>query len=176
MISRLSPHSAKSASGEAGGDDQLGAAAQELDPGLVADLDPTPGEQRHRARQVGGLAALGVVEGGAVGAQLVVEVVNAGVLGLTHITVLRLDGLAEAGISHVGLLEANRWEHVGRREHRLGPQGADTGAGEHVVVAAELLGPLGLAPSLDPQAAFVGIATEHITRGVQQRSAFLNRQ
>ena len=34
---------------EAGRDDQLGAGAQELDAGLVADLHPAAGEQRHPA-------------------------------------------------------------------------------------------------------------------------------
>jgi hypothetical protein len=35
---------------------------QQLDAGLVADLDPTAGEQRDATRQVGGLGALGEVE------------------------------------------------------------------------------------------------------------------
>ena len=53
--------------GKARGDDEVRARAQQLEPGLVADLDPPAGEQRHAAAQVGQLGALGEVELGAAG-------------------------------------------------------------------------------------------------------------
>ena len=43
---------------EARRDDQLRARAQQLDPGLVADLHAPAGEQRDAAAQIGGLGAL----------------------------------------------------------------------------------------------------------------------
>ena len=57
--------------------DQLRAGAQQLDPGLVADLHAAAGEQRDAAAQVGRLGALREVEVAAGGAELVVERVHA---------------------------------------------------------------------------------------------------
>ena len=91
--------------GEAGGDDQVGAGAQQLDAGLVADLDPAAGQQRHPAPQVGQLGALGEVERRAGRAHLVVEVVDGGVLLLADVAVLRLDRLPELGVVDLPLLE-----------------------------------------------------------------------
>ena len=92
---------------ESRGDDQLRTGSQQLDPGLVADLDATAGEQRDAAREVGGLGALGVVELGARRAQLVVEVMDLGVLLLADVTVLRLDDLAELGfVLDLGVVES----------------------------------------------------------------------
>ena len=62
---------------EARGDDDVGAAAQQLEAGLVADLDAPAGEQRDPAAQIGELGALGEVERRAGRAQLIVEVVDA---------------------------------------------------------------------------------------------------
>ena len=98
---------------EAGGDDQLRARPQQLDPRLVADLHAPAGEQRDAAREVGGLRALGVVEVAARRAQLVVERMDVAVEPLADVAVLRLDDLAELGIVvHLGLLELRR---AGRR-------------------------------------------------------------
>ena len=74
--------------GEAGGDDETRAGPQQLEPGLVADLDPPAREQRHRAAQVGGLGALGEVELGARRAELVVEVMQRGEVRLADVAVL----------------------------------------------------------------------------------------
>src|SRR5439155_6388927 len=59
--------------GEAGGDDQPGAGPEQLNAGLVADLDASAGEQRSAAREVGSLGALGIVELGAGRTELVIE-------------------------------------------------------------------------------------------------------
>ena len=71
--------------GKAGGGDDGGPGPQELERGLVADLDPGPGDEGHAALEVGGLEALLVVEGGALGAQGVVEGVHPPVLGLADV-------------------------------------------------------------------------------------------
>ncbi len=81
--------------GEARGHDQVRAGAQELDPRLVADLDPPAGEECDPAAQVGGLRPLGEVEVGALGAELVVERMDLAVELLADVAVLRLDDLAE---------------------------------------------------------------------------------
>ena len=53
--------------------DQVGAGAEQLDPGLVADLHPAARQHRDAALEVGGLRPLGEVELGARRAELVVE-------------------------------------------------------------------------------------------------------
>ena len=53
--------------------DQVGAGAEQLDPGLVADLHAAARQHRDAALEVGGLGALGEVELGARRAELVVE-------------------------------------------------------------------------------------------------------
>ena len=82
-----------------GGDDQRGAGAQQLDPGLVADLHAPAGEQRDAAAQVGRLRPLGVVEVAARRAHLVVERVQLPVRLLADVAVLFLDDLARSGWS-----------------------------------------------------------------------------
>ena len=77
--------------GEARGDDEVRAGAQQLQPGLVADLHAAAGEQRHASAQVGQLGALAEVELRARRAQLVVEMVDDGVLLLADVAVQRLD-------------------------------------------------------------------------------------
>ena len=81
---------------EAGGDDQLRAGAQQLQAGLVADLDPAAGEQRDAAAQVGQFGALGEIELRAGRAQLVVEVVDLRVLLLADVAVPQLGGFQSA--------------------------------------------------------------------------------
>ena len=61
---------------KASGDDHVRTGAEQLDPGLVADLHPAAGEQRHPTVQVGRLGPFGEIELGALRAHLVVEVVN----------------------------------------------------------------------------------------------------
>ena len=121
-ISRRSPQSFEVGFGgealggiarEAGGDDELGAGAEELDAGLVADLDAAAGEQGDAAAEVGGLGAFAVVEVGAVRAELVVEVVDARGSLLADVAVLRLDHLAEVGV--VGDFAVARSFSGGRR-------------------------------------------------------------
>src|SRR6185436_7616484 len=58
-------------------DDEVRAGAEELQAGLVADLDAPAREQRDTAPQVRELGARGEIEIRARGAELVVEVVNA---------------------------------------------------------------------------------------------------
>src|SRR5205807_10641715 len=79
---------------EARRDDQRRPRAQQLDPGLVADLHAAAREQRDATAQVGGLAALRVVEVAALEAHLVVEVMQRRVLLLAHVAVLAHDRLA----------------------------------------------------------------------------------
>ena len=60
-----------------GRDDQVRAGAQQLQAGLIADLDAPAGQQRDTAAQVRELGARGEVDVGAGGAELIVEVVDA---------------------------------------------------------------------------------------------------
>ena len=71
------------------GDDQVGAGPQQLQPGLVADLDAPAGQQRHASPQVGQLRPLREVEVAARRAQPVVEVMDDGVVLLADVAVLR---------------------------------------------------------------------------------------
>ena len=75
---------------KARGDDQVRARAQQLEPGLVADLDASAGEQGDAPAQVGQFGALAEVELGAGRAQLVVEVVDELVLLLADVAMLWL--------------------------------------------------------------------------------------
>ena len=79
-------------------DDEPAARAQQLDAGLIPDLDPPAGQQRHPAGEVGGLAALAVVERRTVRTKLVVEMVDLRIVGLADIAVLGLHHFAEFGI------------------------------------------------------------------------------
>ncbi len=139
--------------GKPGGDDQGGAGPEQLDAGLVADLDPSAGEQRHLAREVGGFGALGEVEGCAGGAQLVVEVVDCEVALLADVAVPVLPERRSLGIGDVSLFEVLGDEHVGGHEHGPGAQASDPRVGQHRLVALHLVRPfappagLGLLPS-----------------------------
>src|SRR5262245_53922774 len=70
--------------------DDVRAAAQQLEACLVADLDASAREQRHASSQFGQLRSLAVVQFRAPGTELVVEVMNLGVLLFAHVTVLQL--------------------------------------------------------------------------------------
>jgi len=136
---------------EARGDDQRGAGAQQLQAGLVADLDAAAGEQRDAAAEVGGLGALEEIEVAAGRAHLVVEVVDARVLFLAHVAVLRLERFAHGPVGDLVHGLVGRREVVRRGEHRLAAQLADAGGIEQGVVMGVLLAHLGallLAPPL----------------------------
>ena len=62
--------------GEAGGNDQVGAGAEEFDAGLVADFHAAAGEEGDAAFEIGGFGAFAEIQFGAGGAELVVEMVN----------------------------------------------------------------------------------------------------
>ena len=124
---------------ETRGDDQRRPRAQQLQASLVTNLHPAAGEQRHAPAQVGGFGALVEIELGAGRAHLVVEVVDARVLLLAHVAVLRLDGLAHGVVGDLVHRRLRGREIVRRREHRLAAQLADAGGVEHGVVVRVLL-------------------------------------
>ena len=130
--------------GKAGGDDEACPAPQQLEPRLVADLDPPAGQQRHRPAQVGELGALGEVELGARRAELVVEVMQRGEVRLADVAVLLLERLPRrVGRLHVlrdERLGRDRREDVGRGEDRLAAEGADAGAVAEGLLALDALG------------------------------------
>ncbi len=162
---------------EPGGHDQRGAAAQQLDAGLVADLDSTTREQSDGSVQVGQLAPLAVVEVGAGEAELVVEVVDGAVLLLAHVAVLQLDRFAERRcvrcVVDGGLDEVVRGKRVRCGEDRLVAQGSDAGLVEQRLVAGEFVGALLVATRFHSKAALVWVGAEDVTCGVEQRSPFL---
>jgi hypothetical protein len=73
---------------EAGSDDELGAGAQKFQTGLIADFDAAARDERDTAGEVSEFGALAEIKLGALGAQLVVKVVNDGILALADIAVL----------------------------------------------------------------------------------------
>src|SRR5687767_783798 len=75
---------------EPGRDDQARTAAQQLQARLVANLDAPARQQRDAAAQVRDLRPLAKVELGALGTELIVEVVDDLVLLLADVTVLRI--------------------------------------------------------------------------------------
>lgn len=166
--------------GEPGGDDELGAGPQQLDAGLVADLDPPAGEQGDPAGEVGGLGALALVERGARRAQLVVEVVDLQVVDLADVAVALAHVGADRAASGLGGAVAQPGgdhalgrEDVGRGEDRLGPQGADAGLGQHLLLALELVGPGLPALGLGPLAAVVDVGAEHVAGCCQEAGPLL---
>ena len=134
---RLHGVAGRRVAGESGGDDQPRAGPEELDPRLVADLDPPAGQQRHAAAEVGRLGALGEVELGARRTELVVEVVDVGELLLADVAVLGLDRLPEVGIAGLfALLEAAGRKNVGTGVDRLAAEGPDPGGVARLLLAA----------------------------------------
>ena len=83
--------------GEPGGDGGVGAVAEQPQRDVHPDLGATAGEQRALAGEVGALVALGVAERRAVGAELVVERVDQGVVVLADVAAARVDQLAGEG-------------------------------------------------------------------------------
>ena len=104
---------------KARGNDEMGAGAQQLDAGLIADFYPSAGEQRHATGEVGQFAALGVIEVGARGAELIVKMVQHIERPLAHVAMLRLECLAKIRIVNGDLFVAAGQQVVGRGEHRL---------------------------------------------------------
>src|SRR5918995_60678 len=99
--------------------DQVRAGSEELEAGLIPDLDPATGQQCHSSTQVRQLTSLAVVELGAGGTHLVVEVMENSVLLLAYIAVLRLDRLPGGPLFFVLLLEAPRRKQHPAREYPL---------------------------------------------------------
>src|SRR5688572_10180915 len=120
--------------------DQLGPAAKQFEPGLIADLHPPTGQQRHAPVQIRQFGALAEIQLGAGRAQLVVEMMQLRVLRLARIA-MPLD--LGAGFE-VRLRSLLRREHVRRREHRLPAQRPDPRRVQHVLLA------LGLRRALRP--------------------------
>ena len=160
---------------EARGHDQLCARPQQLDARLIADLHPSAGEQRHAPAQVRRLRALAIVQRRALGAELVVKMMDGGVILLADVAVLRLDHFAELRvIRHFLLREIRRRQDVRRGEDRLAAQRADAGLIQHGLVALGLLG-LALAHAgLHQPAARIHIRTENIPRGLDEARLFFD--
>ena len=140
--------------------DQARARAQQLDAGLIADLDASAGQQRDASAQIRRLGALGEIELRARRAQLVVEMMDRRILLLADIAMLRLGRFAELGfvvavdIRGAVLHETFRRKNIRRREHRTPAQFADAGCMQHRFLFRDLRGTalarlrLALAPPL----------------------------
>ena len=167
---------------EAGGDDQGGSRAEQLDPGLVADLHPSAREERHPAGEVRRLRALHEVEVSARRAELVVEVVHLRELRLADVAVPGIVDVLALGVRLAGpevvrlevvRRDVLRWEDVGGREHGLRPEPADAGLGEHRLVPRQLVGPLPPLTGPDPLPTELDIGAEHVARRVEQLDPLL---
>ena len=120
---RLARVALRSIARKPGGHDELRARTQQLQPGLVADLHPPAGEERHAAAQVGELRSLCKVQLGARRAQLVVEMMDERVFLLADVAELRLLRRTRFRlVLEVVSLESLGREHVRRGEHRLPSQ------------------------------------------------------
>ncbi len=152
--------------------------AQQLDAGLVADLHAPAGEQRHAAAQIRALGALGEVELRARRAELVVEMMEPGVVLLADVAVLRLDRIERRRrlVRDVFLDEIRRREHVRGREHHLAAQLADAGLREHALLVRDP-GATTLAPralrDVPPQ---VRIRTRDAPRRLEETDPFRLRE
>ncbi len=166
----------RSVTRETGGHDERDTASQQLDSRLVTDLHPPARQERDPAGEVGELAAFGVVELGALRAQLVVEVVHLVVLGLADVTVLRFDGFAVRGLVDVVLHETAGGVDVGGGEHGLFAQRANPRLCQHRLVALHLRRATLALERLRSNASFLGIGEEHVAGGVDQVDLLLGRQ
>ncbi len=148
-----------------------------LIPAWYPILHATAGEQHRHAAHVGELAALREVQRRALGAQLVVEVVDPSVADLADVAVLWLERLAKRWVvgivGDVGLLEVVRGEHVGRVEHRSAPQCADAGVGQRRLVTPHPLGAALLLEQLGAPAPDLGIREEHVPRRIEEAGLLL---
>ncbi len=159
--------------GEAGGDDQRRPGAEQLDPGLVADLDAAAGEERHPAAEVGGLAPLGEVEVTARLAELVVEVVHHRVALLAHVAVPLGSLLAERRVVDIVLREVAGREHIRGGEHRLAAHRSDAGLLQHPLLALDRIGLAAAGHFAEEFPPRSGVGGEHLAGGVEQPVAHL---
>jgi hypothetical protein len=133
--------------GEAGGDDEVRAGAEEFDAGLVADFDASAGEEGVAAAEVREFGSFCVVEVGAVGAHLVIEVVDDGEVPFADVAVVLFGGLSWWGLGSfcifgrfaAGKVALGRVD-VGGGEDGLAAEGADAGLVEQVFGALGLAG------------------------------------
>mmetsp|Transcript_15353 Transcript_15353/g.63770 ORF Transcript_15353/g.63770 Transcript_15353/m.63770 type:complete len:281 (+) Transcript_15353:1064-1906(+) len=83
--------------GEAGGRDEGGTRAKQLQPRLVANLDARARQKRHAPRQIGGSVAHAIVERRTWRAQLRIEVVQLGESGFANVALLGCVQLGATG-------------------------------------------------------------------------------
>ena len=150
-------------------DDEASARPQQLETRLVADLDPTAREQRRPAAEIGALGALEEVEVTAAHAELVVEVVDLGVLLLAHVAVSSVGAIGRRRVA----LGRSQFEpgghdgcvHVRRVEHGTLAALTDAGPCEDHLLSRDLLHLLATTLLLEMAAAGVGVGVEHVARG-----------
>jgi hypothetical protein len=167
--------------GEARGGDHRSTGAEHLEGGLEADLDPRPRDHGDPAVEGDGLEALVVIEGRAIGAQRVIEEVEAREVRLADVAALRLLQRRTFGGGGVrGLPPARprrRGEPQGRGgdEHGGQPRGPDPRRGAHVAIGRLL--PLLLPPPelLHQPRRFVARRARGAARGEDQRLPLLRR-
>ena len=161
--------------------DQVGACSEQLDPGLVADLDAAARQYRDATLEIRRLRPLREVERRARRAELVVEGVELAVGLLADVAVLFLVRLPRRlgvalGFVAVVRLEALRWVHVRRREHRPLAEHSDARVGEQRLVGADARVPLLLALGLREPAPLNDIGVEDIRGCREQARALVDRQ
>lgn len=82
---------------EARGDDELCAGSKKLQTGLISDLDAATSEDGDAAGKIGQFGAFGEVEICALRTQLIVEMMNGGVVAFADVAVLGFEGLVSFG-------------------------------------------------------------------------------
>ena len=159
---------------EAGGDDQLRTGAQQFQAGLIADLDPSTGQQGNASVQVGKFVAFGEIEVCTRRAQLVVEVMQQRVFLLANVAVQQLAGFLRRDFRRSqGGRGQGRREIIRCGEYRLAAQFTDAGLIEHGFGAAHGFGIAFAFAHLGLLAAQLGLRVIDRGDGLVQARAFL---
>lgn len=155
--------------GEPGGDDEVGTAAEEFDAGLVADFDPAAGEEGDAAAEIGEFGSFAVVEFGALRAELVVEVVEGGVIPFTDVAVLRFVDLGSLiGGGQGGFDQGGWWEDVGGGEDFVPAEFSDARLVELGLVDLELFSFAFADPGFEEAPTFGDVRAVDIAGGFEE--------
>src|SRR5581483_7278692 len=125
--------------GEAGRYNQVRARAQQFDAGLITDLHPPAGQQRHASAQVGKFGPLAIIRLRARRTRLVVEMVDLRIVAFADVAILRLGRFAKIGVRYFLRLDGRWWRQVWCGENGFATQRANAGVREHLLGARAFL-------------------------------------
>jgi hypothetical protein len=162
---------------ETRGHDQARPRPQQFDPGLITDLDTAARQERHPAAQIGQLGAFTKIQLRANRTELIIEVMNNGIVLLADVTVLRLDHLSKRRIvGHLLRFEVGRRRRIRRDEGFFPAQLPDARFLQNILIPFQLLRLAPPHPRLDQAPPLAHVRTINVAGGLQQTRAFLHRQ